>query len=227
MRKQNEKTMKLVAIAMFSALAFITTALCGYFPKVAGFLSLELKDSIIVICSLIFGPLSGLFIAILVPVIESFSISITGWYGLIMNILSSATFVLVTGLIYRYRRTLYGAVAGLVAGIFSVTAVMLLANLLITPLYLEMIGVPTTIGDVLKMIPTILLPFNFIKATLNGAVVLLLYKPISSAMRKSGFIPKREDRAQGVRNKIRSLWITLIALAIIIVSFLIIFLVLT
>ena len=227
MRKQSEKTMKLVAIAMFSALAFVTTALCGYFPKVAGFLSLELKDSIIVICSLIFGPLSGLFIAILVPIIESFTISITGWYGLLMNVLSSATFVLVTGLIYRYKRTLYGAVVGLVAGVFSVTAVMLLANLLITPLYLTMIGVPTTVGDVAKMIPTILLPFNFIKATLNGSVVLLLYKPISSAMRKSGFLPKKENQGRDTRNKIRSFWITLIALTVIIVSFLIIFLVLT
>ena len=112
-------------------------------------------------------------------------------------------------------------------GVADRVGVMLLANLLITPLYLTMIGVPTTVGDVAKMIPTILLPFNFVKATLNGSVVLLLYKPISSAMRKSGFLPKKENQGRDTKNKIRSIWITLIALTVIIVSFLIIFLVLT
>ena len=85
------KTKRLVAVAMFSALAFVTTVLCGYFPKVAGFLSIDFKDAIIVICSLVFGPLAALPIAILVPVLESFTISVTGWYGLIMNVLSWKT----------------------------------------------------------------------------------------------------------------------------------------
>ena len=99
--KNSTKTKRLVAVAMFSALAFITTVLCGYFPKVAGFLSLDFKDAIIVICALIFGPATAFPIAILVPVLESFTISITGWYGLIMNVLSSATCALVTGFIYK------------------------------------------------------------------------------------------------------------------------------
>lgn len=228
MRKQTEKTMKLVAIAMFSALAFVTTAVCGYFPKVAGFLSLELKDSIILLCSLIFGPLSGLCIAILVPIIESFTISVTGWYGLVMNVLSSATFVLVTGLIYRYKRTLYGAIIALVAGVFSVTSIMVLANLLITPLYLTyMVGNPTTISGVAKKIPTIILPFNLVKATLNGAIVLLLYKPLSRVLKRTGFLAAASVEKESAKaSPLRSILVTAIAVAVIIGSLAIIFFVL-
>ncbi|MBO5882833.1 MAG: ECF transporter S component [Clostridia bacterium] len=223
------KIKKLVAVAMFSALAYVTTVLCGYFPKIGGFLSLEIKDAFIVICALIFGPASGLAISVLVPVIESFTISVTGWYGLIMNVLSSATFVCVTGLIYKHKRNFFGATIGLLAGIFSVTAVMCVANLLITPLYLTyMVGVPTTISGVAKMIPTILLPFNLVKAVLNGAVVLLLYKPLSTALKRSGFVAG-SDKPQNSKKGffcVRSLIVDLVAVAVIIASLCVLFFVL-
>ena len=231
MRKKDNSTRikKLVAVAMFSALAYVTTVLCGYFPKVAGFLSLEIKDAFIVICALVFGPVSGLAISVLVPLLESFTISATGWYGLIMNVLSSATFVCVTGVIYKYKRNLLGAAVGLLAGVFSVTAVMCIANLLITPLYLTyMVGVPTTVSGVAEMIPTILLPFNLVKATLNGAVVLLLYKPLSTALKRSGFIgggEKQKDEKVSFFDR-RTVIVELVALAIIIAALCVIFFVL-
>ena len=78
MKNNTDRIKRIVMIAMFSAIAFVTTVLCGYFPKVAGFLSLEVKDAVIVLCSLILGPSSGLVIAILVPIIECFTISATG-----------------------------------------------------------------------------------------------------------------------------------------------------
>ena len=228
MKNNTDRIKKIVMIAMFSAIAFVTTVLCGYFPKVAGFLSLEVKDAVIVLCSLLLGPLSGFVIAILVPIVESFTISATGWYGLIMNALSSATFVLVTSTIYKYKRTFYGAIAGLLAGIFSVTAVMLLANLFITPLYLRyMLSVPATMNTVVEMIPTILLPFNFIKATLNAALVLLLYKPVSTALKKMRVLECTESIvAKNTNSKYRSAVVTAISIVIIVLSFVVIFFVL-
>ena len=226
--KSSIKIRRLVAVAMFSALAFVTAVLCGYFPKVAGFLSLDLKDAIIVICALVFGPITALPIAFLVPVLEMFTISITGWYGLVMNILSSATFVLVTGFIYKYKRSFYGAIFGLLAGVFAVSAVMMIANLLITPLYLTyMLGVPSTTEDIVAMLPTVLLPFNFIKATLNGAFVLLIYKPISTALKQTGFVEKKQldQRAEKGFN-LRTLVVGLISAAIIVASLCVMFIVL-
>ena len=175
---------KLCVVAMFCALAFALT----YLKLPVSFLSLEIKDSVIVLCTLIFGPLAGLAIAILVPLLEMVSHSTTGVYGLIMNMLSSVTFSVVTGVIYKYKKSFYGAIVGLLSGIFAVTAVMVLANLLITPYYMG-----TTMQAVAELIPKVLLPFNFLKATLNGALVLLLYKPLSGVLKRTGFLPKKHS----------------------------------
>lgn len=247
-----QKTKKLVSVAMFAALAYGVAAMCYFLPKVSGFLSLDIKDAVIVLCSLIFGPLSGVAIAVIVPVLELVTgFSATALYGLVMNILSSVTFCLVTGLIYKYKRSFYGAIIALMAGVFSVTAVMILANLLITPLYLTFIGKNVGVIEVLRavfttakggngsrdevlengsmvvrMIPTILLPFNFTKATLNGAIVLLLYKPLSNVLKATKMIEYDLSDNKEKRFNTRSLIVTLIAVAIIVVALCVIFFVL-
>jgi riboflavin transporter FmnP len=221
-----ERTKRLVIIAMFSALAYVTTVICKLIPDVAGFLSLEVKDAVIVLCSLMFGPISGLIIAVLVPLVELFTISATGWYGLVMNVLSSATFALVVGALYKHKRTLKGAIIALVSGVFSVTAVMMLANLFITPLYLKyMVGVPSaSMGYVAGMIPTILLPFNLTKAVLNMALVLLFYKPFTRVLRKMGLMANsKNENNDNKRSWLIYIGLAAISILIITVSLLIIF----
>ena len=209
---------KLCTVAMFCALAFALT----YLKLPVGFLSLEIKDSVIVLCTLIFGPLAGLSIAILVPLLEMVSHSSTGVYGLIMNVLSSVTFSMVTGLIYKYKKSFYGAIVGLVSGVCAVTAVMLMANLLVTPYYM---GV--SVKDVAALIPKMLLPFNLIKATLNGAIVLLLYKPLSRMLKRLHLVESRGTTVEGqTKNSGRSLLVTVIAIVIIAWSFAVIYFVL-
>ena len=256
MNNNFKKTKRLVSVAMFAALAYGVAAACYFLPKVSGFLSLDIKDAIIVLCSLIFGPLSGLAIAIIVPVLELVTgFSATALYGLIMNILSSVTFALVTGLIYKYKRSFYGAIVALVSGVFSVTAVMLLANLLITPLYLTFMGKEVGVMEVIKavftatknategvadtkdavlqngnavikMIPTILLPFNLTKATLNGAIVLLLYKPLSNVLKATRMIEYELGDKRESKFNSRSLTVTIVAIGIIAAALCIIFFVL-
>jgi riboflavin transporter FmnP len=175
---------------------------------------MDFKDVIITICGMFFGPASAILLAVVVPFIEFLTISGTGVYGLIMNFLSSFTFAFTAGLIYKYKKTLLGAIIGLVSSVFAVTAVMMLANLIVTPYYTHM---PT--AAVAQMIPTLLLPFNFTKAMLNAALTLMLYKPITSVMRKTGFFGKKretvaqteEARRQG---RVRSAWLFAISFVI-------------
>ena len=205
---------------MFCALAFVLT----YIKIPVLFLSLEVKDAVIVLCTLLFGPIYGLIIAVLVPFLEMVTHSSTGVYGFVMNVLSSVTFSMVTGLIYKYKKNFYGAIVGLLSGVFSVTAVMVLANLLITPYYMG-VGVQ----DVATLIPKVLLPFNLVKATLNGALVLLLYKPLSDVLKRTKFLPTKSvntDAPTIVRNRKRSVMVTVIAVMVIVASLAIIFFVL-
>ena len=64
------------------------------------------------------------------------------------------------------------------------TAVMLLWNYLITPLYMT----GTSRADIAGMLLPIFLPFNLLKAGLNSSITLLLYKPLVTGLRKAGLI---------------------------------------
>lgn len=204
---------------MFCALAYT----CMLFVKIpVDFLTLDVKDSLIILCALLFGPAYGFAIAVLVPFLELITISGTGVYGFIMNVLSSVTLSLTASLIYRYKKSMTGAIIGLCSGVFAVTSVMMLANLFITPYFIG-----GTIADVAAIIPKLLLPFNLVKAILNAAIVLLLYKPLSKVLKRIGFLSP-SAKAQNTENggRLRSMVTTIVAIAIIIGSLAIIFFVL-
>lgn len=189
-KNNTQKIKKLVALAVFAALAYAVHFV--HIPVM--FLNLDFKDVIIAIGGMYFGPLSGIIIAVVVPLLEFMTVSTTGVYGLIMNVLSSVTFVGTASLVYRFRKTLSGAVVGLCSAVLAMTAVMITANLLITPYYM---GV--SVAEVGALIPRLLLPFNAIKAVLNASLTLCLYKPLTSVLKRTGF--KREAVENSTNNE--------------------------
>lgn len=178
--KNKLETKKLVVLAMLCAMAYLCTFAFKF--KVA-FLTFDFKDAIIAVASLAYGPLYGVAASAVAALLEFVTFSDTGFYGLVMNFLSSATFALTCGLIYKYKRSLSGAVIAVGASVLTVTAVMMLANMFITPFYM---GVPRS--EVMKLLPKLLLPFNLCKSSINAAVTVLIYKPIVSALRRLGLI---------------------------------------
>ncbi len=209
---------KLIAIGVFVAFAYVC---CVLFHFKVAFLSFELKDAVMTVGAMFYGPLAGAAIVTTVCVIELITMGATGIYGFIMNMLASLTFVCIGSLLYRWRRNMTGAVVSMVVASLSTVGVMLMANLLITPHY---IGGST--ADVAAMIPTLLFPFNLTKTIFNSAVVFLLYKPVSHALKSSGFLQKSGTASGGSFQKKRSILVTVIALAIAIVAMLYFFLVL-
>ena len=203
---------RLVIVALFTALAYVVMLMI-HFP--ISFLTMDVKDAIITLCGLSFGPLSALFISVVVPFLELIGGSPTGLYGFAMNVLGSATFSVTVSLIYKYKKSFLGAIVGLVSGVFALTAVMLLFNLIVTPRYLMV-----SVGEVAKLIPTLLLPFNLVKAVLNAAIVFFLYKPVSAMLQRSGFLPRSESKFRFDR---RMLIVMGVALVLIVVSFAVIF----
>lgn len=194
------------AVGLFSALAYVC---CVLFHFKAGFLSFDLKDAVMAVGAMIFGPIYGVAMAIIVAIIESLTISTTEFYGFIMNVLSSCTFVGVAGLIYSRHRTIKLAVVGITAASLTTVAVMMLANYLITPLYMQV-----SRSDVVSLIPTLLLPFNLTKTVFNSAVVFIIYKPIVTAMRTSGFLVSNDGVNSVKKNGKLSLTVSVIAISI-------------
>ena len=175
MTNSTQKLNRLTATAIFTAIAYLSMFLT---PLRVDFLTFDIKDAVMTIGALYLGPLAGLAMAAATALLEMVTISQTGIDGMIMNFIGSATYAVVASLIYTYRKSLKNAVIGLISAVLAMTAVMLAANLIITPGFK---GVP--VEAIIAMIPTLLLPFNLLKGILNAAIVMLLYKPVTTAMR--------------------------------------------
>ncbi len=206
MRKQKVSTRYLAVCAMFVAIAFIMVLLGKVIPNVSGFLSYEPKDAIIVIAGFIYGPLTCVLVSVLTSVIEMFTISGTGIYGLLMNVVSTCAFAVPAAAVYRSHRSQKGAVLGLAAGVLVMAAMMVAWNYIITPFYM---GVPRSV--VAGMLATVFLPFNLIKGGLNAAITLLIYKPIVSTLRRAGLVENG-----GAKKGRFQLGFTLLALALLV-----------
>ena len=203
MKNSTQKLNRIAATSIFAAIAYLSMFLT---PFRVDFLTFDIKDAVMTIGALYLGPLAGLAMSAVTSLLEMFTISQTGIDGMIMNFVGSATYTVVAALIYTYRKSLKNAVLGLVAATLSMTAVMLAANLIITPGFK---GVP--VEAVIAMIPTLLLPFNLLKGILNAALGMLLYKPVTTAMRATRLAVGEQHKGT---NK-NTIIVTLVSLAVI------------
>lgn len=215
MYKDRFNTRRMVTLALFCALAYAVTFV---FRIKVSFLTFDAKDAIICIAAMIFGPVPSVMISLVVSVIEMITVSDTGFWGMIMNFASTAMFAALAGGIYKHFRTVRSAIAGLAASVVAMTALMLIMNILITPIYMNV-----NVDTVMKMIPTLLLPFNLTKAILNAAIVMILYKPVSSALKKAHVLPS-EETAAPYRLRGRSVVILVSALAVVVACILVLML---
>ena len=206
----------IATVAMLCAIAFVAKLVSNVFPTVAGFLSFDLKDVVIVIGGFIMGPLTAAAIAFIVSLIEMLTVSSTGPIGLLMNVLASCAFACTAAVIYRRDHRMKGAVLGLAAGILCMTAVMLLWNWLITPLYMK---VPREV--VVSMLLPTFLPFNLLKGGMNAALSMLLYKPVVTALRKARLVPESQSGQKGSAR-----WGVILISAVLLASFVLLALVL-
>ncbi len=180
------KAKKLTTIGMLCALAYVAVVV-GRIPLVL-FLKYDPKDVIIVIGGFIFGPITSFTIAIIVSIVQMFTISGTGILGCMMNIISSCTFACTASFIYKRKHKLSGALLGLFCGWACQVVVMMLWNYLIAPIYM---GYPR--DTVVELLIPAFLPFNLIKGGLNAAITMLLYKPVVTVLRRSNLIESKKD----------------------------------
>ena len=203
----NQKTLqlrRLAIMAMFTALAFASVAFIRI--PVMLWLSYEPKDVFLTIGAFLLGPIEGVIMAVVVALLELVTISSTGIIGFVMNVFSSCLFICTASIIYHHKRTLSGALIGLISGAILATGGMLLWNYLITPLYME----NTTREQVAGMLIPLFLPFNLLKSGLNATLTMLLYKSVSSALRAAKLLPPAENTT----NAKKALPVTIVSLMV-------------
>lgn len=216
MQKSKMSTKYITTVGMFCAIAYVAMLIGDIVPKISGFLSYDPKDAVIAIAGFIFGPLACVFISVIVSLIEMLTVSTTGPYGLLMNIISTCAFTVPAAWFYRKRRTHRGAVTGLAIGTVFMVACMIVWNYIITPFYM---GVARE--QVAAMLVPVFLPFNLIKGGINAGLTLLLYKPVVDTLRRAKLV----EPSQSGSKKSFNAGYTLFAAAVV-VTFALLFLVL-
>lgn len=187
------KIKRMVLLALLSAMAYVIVFVCRVpiIPS-APFLDLEFKSAIILTGSFIFGPVSGLVMSLVICLLELVTFSSTGLIGCIMNILATVSFVCPAAIAYKMKKSTTGAITGIVIGSILMTIAMVLWNYIVSPLYM---GVPRE--AIVTMLLPVFVPFNLIKAALNGAVALFLFKFAIAALEKADLIPQHQDSDEG------------------------------
>ena len=173
-------TRKLTTMGILAALSVALVFFIRFpiFPQ-APFLEYDPADIPILIVAFAYGPVAGLIVTVIASLVQGFTVSAhSGLYGILMHVISTGSYVLAAGIIYRIMHSRLGVCLALVSGVIVSAAVMAAANLLITPLFM---GVP--VEAVKSMLLPVIIPFNLIKSGINGTVTFLLYKPISNLIK--------------------------------------------
>ena len=212
MHRKNEALRKLVLMAMLAAVAYLMVALVRIpVMPAAPFLKYEPKDVVITIGGFLLGPMASFITSLLVSLIEMVTFSETGPIGCLMNLLSTCSFACVASLVYKKKHSINGAVIGLLLGTAAMALVMLLWNWLVTPLYM---GISREVVE--SMLLTVFLPFNLLKAGFNSAFVLGLYKPLTTALRKTRLLPQSAQPARKAKPGIYILAVILLVTCVLV-----------
>lgn len=171
-------TQRLVATAMFAAVAFVLMAavqipLLPYAP----YLTYDPSDAVGLLAGVLYGPGAGVTVVLLKDVLF-FLLRARGPIGPAADFLAAATFVAVTAWAYRRvrgpfaRRLIYAAAVGAAARVL----IMIPANFVLLALQFGM-----TPARVAGMLLPVIVPFNAVKAAANALIALLVAEPVVRA----------------------------------------------
>lgn len=176
------RTRKLTVLGLLAAISIVLVYLIHFpvFP-VAPFLEYDPADIPIFLGTMMFGPVAGLALTAVVSIVQGLTVSAaSGVIGIAMHFVATGSFVLVFGLITRKQKQTLRIIIGLVAGILTMTAVMSLWNLWLTPIFMG-----TPVDAVLSIMLPAIIPFNLIKAGVNSLIAFAVFQPVKRLVKFS------------------------------------------
>lgn len=173
---QNENrwsTKQLVVMALMCAIALLLSFIEFPLFPAASFLKLDFALVPTMVVGFAYGAGPGLLVGLACAVAHA---AITGnWVGCLMSCIVAVVFVVPGAIIYRRMHTLKGGIVGLVVSTVCLVVGIIIANLVIDPLFY---GMP--FEAVAALVVPAILPFNVIKGVLVSALTLVVYKSISN-----------------------------------------------
>ena len=209
---QRSRTHKIAVTAMLSAAATVLMFLEFPIPfLIPSFVELDFSELPALLAAFSLGPVSGVVVCLVKNVIKGLLFSGTGGVGEMCNFLLGICFVIPAGLIYRYRKTRSGALAGALAGAVIMALCSIPVNYFISyPVYTKFLpidviismyqeivqsfngllsraGAPFALPAVDGLLGCLIAfnaPFTLLKGLLDMGLCFLVYKPLSPLLHK-------------------------------------------
>lgn len=164
-------TRTLVTMALLAAIAALLSFIEG--GNFGDFLDYDASFAVAMLGGFLFGPVPGCVIGVVSWLIHG--LVKADFWGTIMNLVCVIAYVAPAAAIYARNKSVKNAVIGLIVGSVCAVIVMLLCNLVVTPIYTGM-----SVETVASWILPLLLPFNVGKAAVNSVLAGVLLKPVSA-----------------------------------------------
>jgi len=171
--RQKSITLRITTLGMLAALA-IAMVYMFQIPIIpaAPYLLYDMADIPILIGTLFFGPGAGIILTLIVSFIQGLTVSASGGViGVIMHIVATGTFVMVTGLLHKIWKN--RILIPIIFGVLSMTLIMIPFNLIFTPIFYHI-----PVSAVVDLLIPATIPFNLIKAGINGGIALLIFQAL-------------------------------------------------
>ena len=195
----NKKTTKRISVrkltgtAMLSAIAYVLMFLDFSVPFMPSFIKMDLSELPALIGAFAYGPVAGVVICLVKNVIH-LMITTTGGVGELSNFLLGASFVLVAGGVYRFKKSRKGALIGSVLGAFVMGMFSIIFNyFLVYPIYYNFMPqdailaayqlIFSGVKNILQCLIVFNAPFTFIKGMLSVVITFIIYKRISPILK--------------------------------------------
>ena len=180
-RMNTREIVRLAQMAMLAAVSLLLVVLIRIpMPGPAFFLEYDMADVPVLLGGMLYGPVAGLAILLVVSLVQAFLLGGNGWVGLVMHFVASGAMVLLVSLFYRHRRSLKHMAVGMVLATVAMALIMIPMNLILT---VHFLGAPREF--VISMLAPAIIPFNLGKAGLNCLLAGLLFRALFPFLRKN------------------------------------------
>lgn len=192
---KNTRVRYIVKIGLLSALSVIV--MLFEFPLVfiaPSFYELDLSEAVIMMGGFAMGPLAAAIMEFVKNVLNVLiNGTTTGFVGEFANFVTGCCLTVPAAIVYKYRKSLKGALVGMAIGIVSLAIVGGLINYYIMlPMYSSFMPLDAIIDagaaitgfirDKFTFVLFAVVPFNIVKGLLCSIIALLLYKRLSKIL---------------------------------------------
>ncbi len=195
--KDKKKLKYLLQIAILSSLSAVIMLLEFPLWFAPPFYKLDFSEIPILIGSFAMGPLAGILMELLKNLLNLLiNGTTTNFVGEMANFITGCSFVIPAALIYKYKRTFWGAIIGMIVGALSLAIIGSLINyFILIPAFSKLYSLPidqivamgtavnSWIKDLKTFIALAVVPFNLFKGVICSIVVLLTYKRVSRILK--------------------------------------------